>query len=305
VQRILEPGQIEALAQRAVPRVCLPDRTRVFASRAERLRALAGTNHAIGDYLRLMASLAEAQHRALAGFESTPPTATQVTQARTHGMPVVQATAWPRSPRWRDVLSELCAALAALPDVPPAVRDQCDALRRAPAAQLESQADALLAVAREGIDAAAAPIVMAALQVAWVDLASRLAADDVAELGAPGLCPVCGSLPVASVVRATPAVQGYRYLHCGLCATEWHRVRVSCTHCASTKGIFYQSIEGGSEALRAECCEQCRTYRKILYQEKDAGVEPVADDLASLALDLLLAETGYHRASGNPLLWQS
>jgi len=305
VQRILEPGQIEALAQRAVPRVCLPDRTRVFAARAERLRALAGPQHAIGDYLRLMASLAEAQHRALTGFESTPPTAAQVAQARTHGMPVVQATAWPRDPRWRDVLSELCAALAALPDVPPAVRDRCDALRRAPAGQLESEADALLAVAREGIDAAAAPIMMAALQVAWVDLASRLAVDDVADLDAPGLCPVCGTLPVASVVRATPAVQGYRYLHCGLCATEWHRVRVSCTHCASTKGIFYQSIEGGSEALRAECCEQCRTYRKILYQEKDAGVEPVADDLASLALDLLLAETGYHRASGNPLLWQS
>jgi FdhE protein len=29
----------------------------------------------------------------------------------------------------------------------------------------------------------------------------------------------------------------------------------------------------------------------------------VADDLASVALDLLLAEEGYHRASGNPLLW--
>jgi FdhE protein len=30
----------------------------------------------------------------------------------------------------------------------------------------------------------------------------------------------------------------------------------------------------------------------------------VADDLASLNLDLLLGERGYHRASGNPLLWQ-
>jgi FdhE protein len=33
-------------------------------------------------------------------------------------------------------------------------------------------------------------------------------------------------------------------------------------------------------------------------------VEPVADDLASLALDLLMSEAGYHRASANPLLWQ-
>ncbi len=34
------------------------------------------------------------------------------------------------------------------------------------------------------------------------------------------------------------------------------------------------------------------------------GVEPVADDLVGLALELLMSEAGYHRASGNPLLWQ-
>ena len=56
--------------------------------------------------------------------------------------------------------------------------------------------------------------------------------------------------------------------------------------------------------MRAETCEQCHGHRKILYQEKDPGVEPVADDLASLNLDLLLGRSGYHRVSGNPLLWQ-
>ena len=80
---------------------------------------------------------------------------------------------------------------------------------------------------------------------------------------------------------------------------------VTCSHCQSTQGITYRSIEGSSGAIRAECCENCRTYRKILYQEKDNGVEPVADDVASLALDLLLSEAGYHRASSNPLLWQT
>jgi FdhE protein len=30
----------------------------------------------------------------------------------------------------------------------------------------------------------------------------------------------------------------------------------------------------------------------------------VADDLGSLALDLLMTEEGYRRACGNPLLWQ-
>jgi FdhE protein len=115
---------------------------------------------------------------------------------------------------------------------------------------------------------------------------------------------VCGTLPVASVVRVDRGSQGYRYLHCPLCATEWHMVRVTCSQCQATNGITYHSIEGGSQALRAESCDSCRCYRKIFYQEKDMDVEPVADDLASLALDLLMSEAGYHRASGNPLLWQ-
>jgi FdhE protein len=82
-------------------------------------------------------------------------------------------------------------------------------------------------------------------------------------------------------------------------------VRITCSHCVSTEGITYHSIEGGSDAVRAETCGKCHTYRKILYQEKDTGVEPVADDLASLALDLLMTEDGFHRVNGNPLLWQT
>ncbi|HEX9208537.1 MAG TPA: formate dehydrogenase accessory protein FdhE [Steroidobacteraceae bacterium] len=304
MQRILEPGQIESLAERSIPRIRLPDRAALFASRAARLRKLGEDGHAIGDYLRLMAALADAQQAALAGFASSPPGAGQLELARTHGMPVAPAAGGPRDSRWRDVLLRLCDAVSASPETPPGVRDLCARLRQAPAAELEAQADALLGARAEGIDAAAAPFLMAALQVCWVDLASRLAVEDVAELGTHGVCPVCGSLPVASIVHTDPRSQGYRYLHCALCATEWHMVRVTCSQCASTKGISYQAIEGGGDAVRAECCDGCRTYRKILYQEKDGGVEPVADDLASLALDLLLTEAGFHRGSGNPLLWQ-
>jgi FdhE protein len=82
-------------------------------------------------------------------------------------------------------------------------------------------------------------------------------------------------------------------------------VRITCSQCLATAGIAYHSIEGGLAAVRAESCGQCHTYRKILYQEKDPEVEPVADDLASLALDLLMTEEGWHRGSGNPLLWQN
>jgi FdhE protein len=155
---------------------------------------------------------------------------------------------------------------------------------------------------------------MASLQVHWAALAASFTADRVSPLDVPGLCPLCGSQPVASIVYAQSPYQGYRYLHCALCATEWHMVRVQCTRCgASGKSIAYQSATIGANeendgsaaeaAVRAETCEECHGYRKILYQEKDPGVEPVADDLASLNLDLLLGQSGYHRASGNPLLW--
>jgi FdhE protein len=82
-------------------------------------------------------------------------------------------------------------------------------------------------------------------------------------------------------------------------------VRITCSQCQANEGIAYHSIEGGPAAVRAESCGQCHTYRKILYQEQDPEVEPVADDLASLALDLLMTEAGFHRGSGNPLLWQA
>ncbi len=40
----------------------------------------------------------------------------------------------------------------------------------------------------------------------------------------------------------------------------------------------------------------------MLYQARDMSVDPFADDLATLALDLLVAEAGWARHAPNPLL---
>jgi FdhE protein len=306
MQRILEPGQIEAFAQRTIPRLRLPDRSRIFSTRAARLRQQSedgAAGHAIGHYLRLIAHVADAQQAALADIDSTPPSAGQIASAHTFRMPLVAATGWQREECWRRTLTGICDSLVSLPSLPVSVRTVCDRLCALEPGQIEALADALLAAQTAAVDIAAAPFVMAALQVYWVDLASRMRVADVHELEVPGVCPICGTFPTASVVRTDPRSQGFRYLHCALCATEWHMVRVKCSHCQTTAGISYQSIEDGSRAIRAECCDTCRTYRKILYQEVDGDVEPLADDLASLALDLLLSDAGYHRASANPLLW--
>ena len=269
-----------------------------------------------------MAVVSDAQQAALGTLtaqpqpagEAAPSIDPQIILARRHGMPLLQAAGWPRDSRWRALLAELCDAVIARADIPGAVRSVCTLLRDGQSAHLEEQADLLLAGRISGVHAEAAPFIMAALQVYWVfmvtslpmDLVGDLAADrdQAAHANVSGVCPTCGTFPVASVVRADKQYQGYRYLHCALCATEWHLVRIKCSHCLTTEGIRYHYVEGSSDAVRAESCAHCRTYRKILYQEKDAAVEPVADDLGSLALDLLMTEDGYRRACGNPLLWQ-
>lgn len=307
MQRILDPGQIEASSHRTeIQRLRRPDRARVFSTRASRLRQQSETGaigRSIGDYLRLMAHLADAQQVAVATIEPALPDAEHISHARTFHMPLVSVADWRRDAQWRRSLLLICDALAALPDLSPQARAVCDELRTLEPEQLEARADDLLAARTSAVDAASAPFVMAALQVYWVALASRMSLDDIKDFDVPGVCPTCGTLPVASVVRSDSRSQGLRYLHCALCATEWHMVRVKCSHCLTTKDISYQSIENGPRGIRAECCDTCHTYRKILYQEEDTAVEPVADDLASLALDLLLGEAGYHRASSNPLLW--
>jgi FdhE protein len=78
-------------------------------------------------------------------------------------------------------------------------------------------------------------------------------------------------------------------------------VRVKCFACGSTKGISYYGVEGAGDAIKAECCDQCKAYLKIFYLEKNTGLVPAADDLASLALDMLVDKAGYHRLGPNLL----
>ncbi|WP_054421184.1 formate dehydrogenase accessory protein FdhE [Achromobacter kerstersii] len=305
MQRILPRGEIEALDHNVIPRVSLPDRASVFATRAARLRQLAADSP-VADYLLLMAQLVDAQQRALKDCAAPGASEDRLALAQAHGMPPLQAVGWPRDPMWRGILAQLVDDVARGQNVPAEAVDVCRALRRAvdeDPESLEDLAEAVLSEQDQGVDGAAAPFVMAALQVYWTDLASRFDDKQLPVVSPFGVCPVCASLPVASVVRVGGQYEGYRYLCCSLCATQWHMVRVKCSHCEDVESVAYQAIDGRSPAIKAETCDHCHTYRKIFYQDKDLYVEPVADDLASLMLDVLVGEAGYSRASGNPLLW--
>jgi FdhE protein len=312
LQRILEPGEIETLDHNAIPRIRLPERASVFSNRAQRLKQLA-TGNPIGGYLSLMAVLAEAQQQALNKLAGEPDNdardQARINLAHAHLMPLILATDQVRSPHWSAVLDQLLDHVAKAADIPAAasqlIMQLVERIQQTGTNERDSQAEAILRGNHEIVDPASAPFYAAALQVVCCDLVTRFNVNDVPLLDTPGLCPCCGSPPVASVVRMDGQSQGHRYLQCSMCAAEWHMVRIKCSYCYSTKGIAYQIIEDGSPAIKAETCDECHNWLKIFYQEKEPYLEPLADDLASVALDLLMGETEYTRRHGNPLLWQS
>src|SRR5215470_1671129 len=124
MQRILEPDRIEAFADRSIRRLRLPDGETLFANRAARLRELAGnaTGRAIGDYLQLMATVADAQRAAWAAFKANLPTAEQLELARRHGMPPIHVGHWQRDSHWRAALGQICASLTRSTELPAAAR---------------------------------------------------------------------------------------------------------------------------------------------------------------------------------------
>src|SRR5208282_6285424 len=104
---------------------------------------------------------------------------------------------------------------------------------------------------------------------------------------------------ITGIVSIAEAGQGLRYLSCSLCASLWHMVRIKCSNCESTRGINFYTLEGSNGAVKAESCDDCDVYLKLLYLEKDSRMEPMADDLATLALDMLMDKEGKARRGPN------
>jgi FdhE protein len=75
-----------------------------------------------------------------------------------------------------------------------------------------------------------------------------------------------------------------------------------CITCGDSRAVSLKGIEGDADVVKAETCDACHTYAKMLYQSKDMKVDPFADDLATLGLDVLVAEAGWARHAPNPLL---
>lgn len=300
-QRILQPGEIEKLDRITFPRIIAPKPQTLFAERARRLEQLAEGNP-IADYLRFAAHIARAQHAASAQVQLSPIDPAEIARAQEHSLPLLPATHH-IDPAWHAVLDTMLEQLSGAQGLPAPLLPLVQELAKLNTEERDRIAQSILERELATRHIGMAPFIMAALQVVYTVRAATFTESDIPYTDPATICPVCAAEPVASVQHAGGAAAGHRYLSCSLCATQWHMVRVKCSHCESTQGIQYQNIEGSDGAVKAETCSQCHTYRKLIDLDKAPEAEPLADDLATLMLDLLMGETEFSRASANPLLY--
>ena len=283
------------------PATIVPPHTeRLFRQRAARLRELAASVPSLSGYLLLMAELAERQASIMTALPANQPVADY---ERNPGAGHPDSTQALIDVDWGDALTPLLPALLRDFPAPSAAVEQ--ALHRI------AEADGVtvnrwVADLRSGQpmpgDIGLLPFIAAGLQVGLARWAAARQPDELGRTTEPSRCPVCAGWPVASLLRTVGETPGLRYLHCGFCASEWLYPRIQCVHCGSGEQIAYHGIEGGDPAVQAETCDACHTYLKRIDRDKSPGADALAEDLASLALDVLLNEQGYQRFGFNPLL---
>lgn len=276
------------------PPVLFANPINLYQRRVKRLRQLA-ENHPFADYLLFAAKITESQ---LALLNEKP---LDKQNNNINGLLPLNIQTWQRSAKWREYLTVLLADIK--PDANEQMLGTIDWLEKASHEQLEELADKLLAQDFVSVGTDKAVFLWAALSLYWLQLSQQLP-HKVHQESAEGLhhCPICNSAPVASVVHFG-SEQGLRYLHCALCETEWNMVRAKCSNCEQAKELDYWSLDQHTAAVKTESCGDCHSYLKILYQEKDPYVEPVADDLASIFLDMEMEQKGFARSGVNPFLF--
>ncbi len=293
--RILPENEIkQAASSFQNPPLLFSSPKNLYSRRAQRLRRLA-ENHPFRDYLLFAAEVVDAQNLILA---ENPLEKTEFTFNQIRPLDVEQ---WQRQAKWREYLTALLAEIK--PNANEQMLGTIDWLEKASSEELEQLADKLLAQEYSQVTSDKAVFIWAALSLYWVQLTQFIPHHAALESGEDlHTCPVCNSVPVASVIHFGTH-QGLRYLHCALCESEWNVVRAKCTICDQSKELEYWGIDTDKEAVKAEACGDCHSYLKTVYQEKDPYVEPVADDLASLFLDIEMEEKDFSRSGLNPFMF--
>ncbi|OCG10001.1 formate dehydrogenase accessory protein FdhE [Gilliamella sp. wkB178] len=280
---------------RKIPLLFYPSPNTLYIHRAERLRLLAKESP-FSDYLNFCATIAEGQ----ANIVKLEPIQMDLSDAVHKDQPPLSLDVLPLTTLWQDYLTIL---LTSFSQTTSEITQAIEQLRQNSVQQLQDKALYLLTGKFELVAGNESLFIWSALSVYYSQLASQIKGTAIAEnTDKHWFCPVCNSMPVASVIQLGNN-SGLRYLHCSLCESEWYVPRVKCTSCDNMQDIQYFSLENELAAIKTECCEACHGYLKILDQDKDPHIEVVADDIASLILDMKTEEEGFAKSGVNPFIF--
>ncbi|CAM5195117.1 formate dehydrogenase accessory protein FdhE [Oligella ureolytica] len=267
-----------------------PDLHALYLTRAARLHQLS-TDHESESYLQLVANVVQTQANLVASMGSST--------EHVHNISVdghLDAISIAHQGEWCRYLDLL---LTHLKNTSPESLQPHLASLTSMSQEKRVEAGVLLAQGNfDQVAPAIAPFIWAALSLE-VALTARTIESPLGTGHEHHNCPVCGGLPVASLIH-TGTRQGLRYLHCSLCESEWHMVRAKCTNCDHSEKLDYFSFETTDAAVRAESCGDCHSYLKVISHVQDPAAEVVADDIATLALDAAVTAQGYGRTGLNP-----
>ena len=284
----------------AIEPLIFPDLERLYARRADKLRAL--TNEGQEDYILLnkeyflfLSHLVDGQKEIVLHSPLSPADAATIRALAADGYRDERlAETLEALTAWQTAYAQLVAYLT--PHLKPSIASDLAAdLERLDV--LSGQAALLLRGQYDQVDAGQAVLLWAALSVCWAQ-AMRQHEVSSGGIGHATHCPCCGALPVASLVLGGDS-EGLRYLQCSLCETRWHRVRGVCVNCHSSADIQYYMLYEKSP-VQAEACGTCNTFIKMFRLDYDPELEAVSQNLIDQFLDSLVEQQGFARLGFSP-----
>lgn len=283
------------------PLAFLPNPAAVLDKRAGRFAWLAGHGGNLAPYLRFLADLTGVQARLARDLPALPaPPPDRIDLARSSRMPPIDRSALAHDPDMHATLDRFLAEVAGI-EMPEPARLALSAVTAVGIADRHWLLENILSDTIPDDSVAPHLFVAAAVQLHLARLAATLDAGKLVRIRT-GTCPACGGRPATSSVMGAAGIESTRYATCGCCATQWNEVRVVCLCCGSNAAISYRSAETDEATVKAEVCGDCNSWVKILYQVKNASLDPIADDVASLGLDMLMKDTPFRRGGFDPFI---
>jgi formate dehydrogenase maturation protein FdhE len=111
--------------------------------------------------------------------------------------------------------------------------------------------------------------------------------------------PLPGAVASALADRPSAARQA-RYCVCATLAAQWNALQLGCALRGCIPGVVHRHVEDPAGGVDAETRGACHSYVKIVVPTEHSALDLVADDAASLDLDMMLRDVGWRHGGVEP-----